>query len=57
MKVRVTLVVEVDPETWEMIYGTGRKELRDDVKQYALGQLQQSAAADEGGIIRVTRAD
>ena len=36
MKVIVTLEVEVDPEDWNMVYGTGTKaaDVRKDVKEY-----------------------
>lgn len=53
MKVRVTLTIDVDRESWSTIYGTteGANEVRDDVRSYVLNQIQQSAAADEGGIV------
>lgn len=47
MKVKVELLVEVDVPAWELTYGVPRTKMRDDVKQYALQQLQGSAAADE----------
>lgn len=54
MKIRVELTVEIDPDAWEMTYGTPRDELRQDVKTYVLGYIQGSAAAEEDCITRVT---
>lgn len=55
MRVAVTLTVEVDPEAWEAAYGvSGSRQIRDDVRIYIRGQVQNSAAADEGGIQSVS---
>lgn len=53
MRVRVTLTVDVDPDAWEMTYGTPRFELREDVREYVREHVQGSAAADEGAILGV----
>lgn len=56
MKVRVVLSVEVDPETWELVYGTdaiakgGAKLLREDVRCYVEAQVYGSAAREAGAI-------
>ena len=53
MKVRITLTVEVNPDTWEQTYGvdkTNRKALREDVVAYCLGSISESAAANEGAM-------
>lgn len=55
MIVTMTLKVDVDLEAWATIYGVeGARAVREDVRTYALGQLQDSAAAEEGGIRSVT---
>ncbi|WP_330478690.1 hypothetical protein OG301_26800 [Streptomyces platensis] len=57
MKVRVTLSLDIDLEDWSLAYGTDPKDpaaVRENVKEYVLNAIQQSAAADEGGI-RETR--
>jgi hypothetical protein len=51
MKVSVTVVIDVDTEAWALAYGVeGAAQIRADVKRYALSQIIDSAAADEGGI-------
>lgn len=54
MKVRVVLSVDVDPEAWALIYGTAPEDIASDVHTYVVGQVQGSAAADEGAITDVT---
>lgn len=54
MKVRVTLTIEVDPESWDMTYGVEPERIRTDVREYVLNQVQGSAASDEGAIVSVT---
>ena len=43
MKIKIEFTVDVDPDAWELNYGTNRNEVRDDVKGYirniALRQL------------------
>lgn len=55
-RVIVTAVVEVDEQAWDLAYGTGTtsKAITDDVRTYVKGQIQDSAAAGEGGILSVT---
>jgi hypothetical protein len=55
MKVRVTLTLEVDPDTWVDIYGIlgVRRDVRGDVLNYVENQVQQSAAAEQGAILSV----
>lgn len=52
MRVTVTLVLDVDPEAWDLAYGTGTDQaaVRADVKDYAADQVRHSAAGTEGGI-------
>lgn len=52
MRVRVELIVDVDPVAWRLLYGdelTGAA-LREDVRAYTAAQAQDSSAADEGAI-------
>lgn len=53
MKVRVTLTVDVDQEAWIRDYGCEPSELRQDVRAYVFGQVQDSAAAQAGAITNV----
>ena len=52
MRVRVVLSVEIDPEAWEALYGTGAtgQLLREDVRVYCEAQVYGSAAREEGAI-------
>lgn len=50
MRVRVEMTVEVDPEAWELTYGVGKKELREDVRTYVFGCVDNSAAGAECGL-------
>lgn len=34
MKVRVSFVVDIDPDAWVQSYGVDRTEVREDVKRY-----------------------
>ena len=55
MKVRCVITVEVDPEAWELTYGSpDGVSLRQDVRDYITAHVQGSAAADEGCITNVT---
>jgi len=36
MKIKIEFTVDVDPEAWELNYGTSRNEIRDNVKDYVL---------------------
>lgn len=47
MRVRIEVTVEVDAEAWAEAYGIAKAEVRGDVKEYALTQLQGAAASDE----------
>ena len=53
MKIKIEFTVNVDPDAWELNYGTGRNEIRDDVKGYVqnivLGQLDVVGVLVEGG--------
>jgi hypothetical protein len=53
MKLKISLVVQVDPKAWQEIYGIDSESVRDDVRAYVLNQISQSAAAEEGGITSV----
>lgn len=51
MKIRVVLTVEVDPAAWDTTFGSSTipAEVREDVRSYALGCVQQSAGVEETG--------
>lgn len=49
MKIAVTVVIEVNPEEWVDIYGTDRADVRQDVKEYVLNDIQQSAGMQDTG--------
>ena len=53
MKIKIEFTVDVDPEAWELNYGTSRNEIRNDVKGYVenivLGQLDVVGVLAEGG--------
>ena len=51
MKVIVTLEVEVDPEEWDMTYGTGTKaaDVRKDVKEYVAHSIHDLMQENNGG--------
>jgi hypothetical protein len=57
MKIRVPLVIEVDPQMWadangQIVDGNGKftaAALREDVRTYFLNLAQRSAMADESG--------
>lgn len=57
--VSVSLKLTVDPEAWNLAYGTGadRKSVVEDVRSYFLNMAQQCAAAEEGGITEAVRSD
>lgn len=57
IKIRVTLSLEVDPDTWTLEYGTdGRSAIRDDAKSYVLEQVAGCTAAESGAIAKVDLA-
>jgi uncharacterized alkaline shock family protein YloU len=43
MKIVVQLVVEVDPEAWADEYGVNKSEVRQDIKDYVLNNVQNTA--------------
>ena len=47
IKVRIEVTAEVDVEAWTEAYGITKADVREDVKAYALTQLQGAAATDE----------
>lgn len=61
MKIRVSMMVDVDPTTWAATYGEGLRangrvdvdKLRDNVRSYVVGGVSDSAAALEGAIRNV----
>ena len=54
-RMRITLDVTVDPETWALVYGDDAlADNGDEVASYVLGQVQGSAAAEAGAITEVT---
>lgn len=48
-RITVTLEITVDPEAWYDVYGQGRTlaEVRRDVREYVLNDIQQSAGMQE----------
>lgn len=42
MKIRVTLVIDLDAEKWARYNGVDKKEVREDVKTHALSMIQGS---------------
>lgn len=48
MKVRVTLLLDVDADQWAEGYGTTRKDIREDVRDYVTNAVGGSAAASDG---------
>lgn len=53
MKVRVILSVEIDEAAWEDIYGDCGESLRDEIRNYVLHNMRDSAAAEDGAILSV----
>jgi len=54
MKIKIEFTVDVDPDAWELNYGTPRSELREAVRSYVrYGVLEQfdglGVASKEGG--------
>ena len=48
VRVRVTLILDVDPEAWELDYGvSGRREIQEDVKEYVRNAVVQGPAGFE----------
>lgn len=59
MKVRVTLSLDIDPESWSLAYGTNPRDLaalREDVRSYVLNDIQNAPPVEEGGITDVRLA-
>lgn len=58
MKVRITLIVEVDPEARRAEYGEPSltlTEIREDVKASIVGVVQQATYPEDSGIIKSVR--
>ena len=54
IKVRVSLVIELDADEWLDTFGVSGPEARADIKSYALGCVQQSAGIEEcSGTVRL----
>jgi hypothetical protein len=47
MKIRVTLTVEIDAKAWADNYGVDPEDVRNDVRQYILTNVQGSAGIEE----------
>lgn len=54
MIVQVTLVIEVDPQAWELTYGVGGEDVRADVAGCVHQLVCNSAASEERCITGVT---
>jgi len=56
MKIRVSLTVEIDPETWSHTYGDEpetRAEWADEIRRHILNDIAGSSAAEAGAIVEV----
>ena len=55
MKVTVVLSVEVNSDAWDALYGNSEssRKLRNSVREYVLGQISMSPAANAGAIREV----
>lgn len=51
MKIKISLTIEVDPQEWAAVYGTGTAaaEVREDVKTYVQNQVWESPGIQESG--------
>lgn len=49
MRIAVTVVIDVDPDEWADIYGGDKADVRQDVKEYVLNDVQQSAGMQDTG--------
>ena len=48
VRVRVTLILDVDPKAWELDYGiSDRREIQNDVKEYVRNAVVQGPAGFE----------
>lgn len=47
MKVKIEVVVEVDPSRWSEEYGCERSEVREDVKAYFAGHIGAAQAIED----------
>lgn len=48
VRVRVTLILDVDPKAWELDYGiSDRREIQNDVKEYVRNAVAQGPAGFE----------
>lgn len=57
LTVRLTVVVTIDPEAWQLAYGvdaSDRNALREDVASYLTTHVQETAGRDEDAITDVT---
>jgi hypothetical protein len=54
-KVTLSVTIEIDPEAWDLAYGTGTSttEIRDDVRSYFINVIQAGGAGD-GAVRAVT---
>jgi len=50
MKVRMTVTIDVDPETWSEEYGCEPFEVRKDVRDYFTNQVFQAQAVEDAGL-------
>lgn len=57
IKVAVSLTVELEPEEWDRIYGTGpdAAAVRKDVRAYLLNAAQQQSGIAESGAVVTLR--
>lgn len=53
VKVTVPLIMEIDPEAWDLTYGTGTKvaDIREDVREYIVNAVMNTGAAHEGAVV------
>lgn len=46
MKIRIDVTLDVDPEAWELEYGTALEDLREDVREYMIHEMRECAAGE-----------
>lgn len=57
MEIEFTCRVSIDREAWVQTYGCEPEAVAEDARSYMMGQLSESAAADEGAVTGVQMID
>lgn len=55
INVRVVLNVKIDPEDWELAFGTKPAEIPEDVKTYILNEVQCAGVFGDGEVTNEVR--